>query len=208
MTTLLSRAAQLTAGRCGSGGERDFVAELLWRTPRRLLCGRAQIGTDTISQRQRLRGGEQNPGVCVRPFLVHVVAVHLVCFVCHCTLRCASKRAGPCCFCRLHTPCRSPTHISQKTLYTHALTRDVRRVSIETHPRMRVLRLIRTNLRTHTSTQTHRITAGHHGPRTARRGSQRRHLICNKIRVSCAPGSSIYSTTRVTSMMCFFRRCV
>lgn len=39
------------------------------------------------------------------------------------------------------------------------------------------LRLIRTNLRTHTSTQTHRITAGHHGPRTARRGSQRRHLI-------------------------------
>jgi hypothetical protein len=56
MTTLLSRAAQLTAGRCGSGGERDFVAELLWRTPRRLLYGRAQIGTDTISQRQRLRG--------------------------------------------------------------------------------------------------------------------------------------------------------
>jgi hypothetical protein len=49
--------------------------------------------------------------VCVRPFLVHVVAVHLVCFVCHCTLRCASKRAGPSvrlfgyrwCRCRPHT---------------------------------------------------------------------------------------------------------
>ena len=80
------------------------------------------------------------------------------------------------------------SHISPLALYTHALTREyclLRRIRGR-----RVLRLIRTNLRTHTSTQTHRITAGHHGPRTARRGSQRRHLICNKIRVSCAPGST------------------
>ena len=57
MTTLLSTAGSLTAGRCGPGrGERDFVAELLWRTPRRLLCGRAQNDRHShdIPQRQRL----------------------------------------------------------------------------------------------------------------------------------------------------------
>lgn len=63
MTTLLSRAAQLTAGRCGSGGERDFVAELLWRTPRRLLCGRAQIGHDIPAA---AAAGRRTESRCVR----------------------------------------------------------------------------------------------------------------------------------------------
>ena len=192
MTTLLSRAAQLTAGRCGSGGERDFVAELLWRTPRRLLCGRAQIGHDIPAAAAAGRRTESRC-VRVRPFLVHVVAVHLVCFVCHCTLRCphAAARRGPCCmwivcglWCRIGRRPFAPARTFEvRRTHIHGCTfRQINRIhssacgeiitisDLSEPDLVSDLDFVATmNLRTHTSTQTQR---GHRAP-PARSTAQR-----------------------------------